>query len=89
MPEVSASSKLLADTRRSVRKTILDAVEAARAIDGHHGVDVVTTEAGCLCASLAAQIGGAEGLKLHLENVECDGRSQLPDYQLWSTPKVA
>jgi hypothetical protein len=43
---------------------------------------------GCLCASLAAQIGGAEGLQVHLENVERDGSSQLPDYRLWIQPKL-
>jgi hypothetical protein len=71
-----------------LREYFLSAVEEARAIDGCHGADAITTEAGCLCASIAAQIGGAEGLKVHLENVERDGRAQLPDYRLWSKPKL-
>jgi hypothetical protein len=82
------SSKTLTDIRRSVREKIFGAVEEAIAIDGCHGADAVTTEAGCLCASIAAQIGGAEGLKTHLDNVERDGRSQLPDYQLWTPPEL-
>lgn len=88
MPEDPASRNILADTRQSVRETILDAVRVARAIDGRFGADAITTEAGCLCASIAAQIGGADGLKTHLDNVERDGRSQLPDYQLWTKPSL-
>jgi hypothetical protein len=83
-----APSKILTDTRRSVREKIFGAVEEAIAIDGCHGAQVITTEVGCLCASLAAQIGGAEGLKAHLDNVERDGSSQLPDYRLWTQPKL-
>lgn len=74
--------------RQSVRDRILSAVEEATSMDGHHAAEAIATEAGCLCASIAAQIGGAEGLKAHLENVERDGRSQLPDYQLWSKPEL-
>lgn len=88
MPEDPLSSKTLIDIRRSVREKILGVVEEAIAIHGCYGADAITTEAGCLCASLAAQIGGAEGLRAHLDNVERDGRSQLPDYQLWTQPKL-
>lgn len=78
----------LTDARQSVREKIISAVEEAKALDGRYGADAITTEAGCLCASIATQIGGAEGLKAHLDNVERDGRSQLPDYQLWAKPKL-
>ena len=88
MPEDPPSSKTLTDTRRSVREKIFGAVEEAIAIDGRHGADAVTTEIGCLCASIAAQVGGAEGLRTYLDNVERDGRSQLPNYRLWAKPNL-
>lgn len=78
----------LADIREAVRQKIISAVKEATAIDGRHGADAVTTEAGCLCASLAAQNGGADSLKTHLENVERDGRAHLPDYRLWAKPNL-
>lgn len=83
-----APSKVVNDACQGVRQKILEAVEEAKAIDGRHGADMVATEAGCLCASLAAQLGGADGLKMHLDNVERDGSSQLSDHEPWHKPQL-
>lgn len=71
-----------------LREMIVGELESVLAADGAEGVRNVTDRLGCLLAAIAAQTGGPEGLKIHLDNSERYGRDQLQTSRLWTAPRL-